>query len=413
MLVRVSAIACRQALLKTHVISQEVITCRHIHLINQIKGTSRTNSVLNLYKNCKNCRITGIPLVRYASTNETPQKSPYDEIPDPPTPVEEIIENIVKVHPNGEATLESIGLASSYTPVGLIQKFLEFMHISCDIPWWTTIVIGTICVRVLIFPIVIKAQKNMINFSNCMPVITELQMKMTEARQNGDHFESARIANEMMQYMKKNDVSPVKNFIVPLIQAPVFLSFFLALRGMANTPVESLKYGGFWWLHDLTVHDPYYIMPIVTSVTMYITIELGADGTNLKSMGMFRYVLRAVPFIILPFMIHFPGAILTYWVSTNFVSLVQTGILKVPYVRKTLDMPTRIKHKSAADGKKKNFTKEFQEAWTNMKISKQLADRERADTVQFNAAGKGPLVKTFKYDPTKQKKQSTVLTKSR
>lgn len=76
---------------------------------------------------------------------------------------------------------------------------------------------------------------------------------------------------------------------------------------MANAPVESLKHGGFWWLHDLTVYDPYYIMPIVTSVTMYITIELGVDGTNLKSMGMFRYVLRAVPFVILPFMIHFPG----------------------------------------------------------------------------------------------------------
>lgn len=47
-----------------------------------------------------------------------------------------------------------------------------------------------------------------------------------------------------------------------------------------------------------------------------------------------------------------------------------------------------------------------------MKISKQLMDREQADTVQFNAAGKGPIVKTFKYDPRKQK-QSTVLTKGR
>lgn len=47
-----------------------------------------------------------------------------------------------------------------------------------------------------------------------------------------------------------------------------------------------------------------------------------------------------------------------------------------------------------------------------MKISKQLAQRENADIVQFNAAGKGPIVKTFKYDPTKQK-QSTVLTKGR
>lgn len=52
-------------------------------------------------------------------------------------------------------------------------------------------------------------------------------------------------------------------------------------------------------------------------------------------------------------------------------------------------------------------------AWTNMKISKQLAARERADAIQFTAAGRGPLIKTFKYDPTKQKRQSTVLTKNR
>ncbi|KAL6424682.1 hypothetical protein ACFW04_009979 [Cataglyphis niger] len=412
MFTRGSAIACRRAVLKTNMISQEIITYRHIHLVSQIKKTPRSNSLFNVHKNC---RITGISLVRYASTNETSsQKSPYDEIPDPPSPLEDIVENIAKVHPNGEATLESIGLGG-YTPVGLIQRFMEYMHISYDVPWWTTIVIGTLCVRILIFPLVIKAQKNMIKFSNHMPAIQELQAKLTEARQCGDHIESARCATELMQYMKKNNISALKNFIVPLVQAPVFLSFFLALRGMANAPVESMKHGGFLWLQDLTIHDPYYVMPIVCSITMYITIELGADGTNLKTMGVFRYVLRALPFVILPFMIHFPGAILTYWVSTNFVSLVQTSMLKIPYIRKALDMPIPIKHASSMSGslKTKNFTEEFRESWTNMKISKQLADRERADAVQFSAAGKGPIIKTFKYDPTKQKKQSPVLTKGR
>jgi len=95
--------------------------------------------------------------------------------------------------------------------------------------------------------------------------------------------------------------------IILMFQAPVFISFFFALRKMANLPVESLKDGGFLWLKDLTVHDPYYIMPIITSVTMFITIELGTDGTNIHAMGIMRYVLRALPFIVLPFMLHFPG----------------------------------------------------------------------------------------------------------
>jgi len=104
--------------------------------------------------------------------------------------------------------------------------------------------------------------------------------------------------------------SAKKNYfliIILMFQAPVFISFFFALRKMANLPVESLKDGGFLWLKDLTVHDPYYIMPIITSVTMFITIELGTDGTNIHAMGIMRYVLRALPFIVLPFMLHFPG----------------------------------------------------------------------------------------------------------
>lgn len=61
---------------------------------------------------------------------------------DAPTPIQEIIENIAKVHPNGEATFESLGLGG-WSPSGLVQNFLEYMHISLDMPWWMTIVIGT------------------------------------------------------------------------------------------------------------------------------------------------------------------------------------------------------------------------------------------------------------------------------
>lgn len=55
---------------------------------------------------------------------------------------------------------------------------------------------------------------------------------------------------------------------------PLFLSFFFGLRGMTDLPVESLRNGGLWWFHDLTVCDPYYILPVATCVTMMVTIEV-------------------------------------------------------------------------------------------------------------------------------------------
>ncbi|XP_020285217.1 mitochondrial inner membrane protein OXA1L [Pseudomyrmex gracilis] len=431
MFARTSTIVWRQTLLRTNImLHKEMTACRHIHVIARIKSPKNSSS-LDFYKNC---RVIGIPSLRYASTDKTvsssselppsssssppppvsaSQSSPYDEIPDPPAPLTEIItEPVVAVHPNGEVTFESIGLGG-YSPVGLIESFMEFAHINYNLPWWGTIILGTVCVRLLLFPLVITSQKNMIKLSNHMPTIQELQTKMTEARQCGDHYESAKAATELMKFMQTNNISVMKNFLVPLVQAPIFISFFMALRTMANTPVESLKTGGFLWLNDLTIHDPYYIMPLITTVTMYITIELGTDGTNLKAMGLFRYVLRALPFIILPFTIHFPGAILLYWASTNTISLMQTGLLKIPHVRKALNMPTIVRRVEPVRSNK-NFREEVREAWTNMKISKQLSDRERADAVQFSTAGKTPVMKTFKYDPTKQTKQpKTVLTKSR
>ncbi|XP_032669456.1 mitochondrial inner membrane protein OXA1L isoform X2 [Odontomachus brunneus] len=407
-MLRIFSIPFRQTLSRANKISQEVPTCRYIHSVSQVRGIPKHNSLLNLYSNY---RVTGIPLVRYASTNKetSAQINPYDEIPDPPTPIEEIIEEIVKYHPNGEITFQSLGLGG-YTPVGLVQNALECMHISLNMPWWTTIVIGTVILRCLIFPLVIYSQKNMAKFTNHLPKIQELQAQMTEARQSGDHYESARCAAELADYMKKNNIKVGKNFLVPFIQGPIFLSCFLALRKMANLPVDSMKEGGFLWMQDLTMHDPYYIMPIFTCVTLYITIEIGADGTNIKTLGMMRYVLRVIPFAILPFMINFPGAILTYWASTNFISLIQTSILKIPRIKKSLKIPDI--HHAPKPKSKKNFMEEIKQSWTNIKITKQMSDREQADVVQFNAAGKGPIVKTFKYDPTKQK-ETTVLTKGR
>lgn len=48
-------------------------------------------------------------------------------------------------------------------------------------------------------------------------------------------------------------------------------------------------------------------------------------------------------------------------------------------------------------------------AWTNMKISKELEERQRIDEIRFQKAGKAPLVKTYKYDPTKPRASSATI----
>ncbi len=52
------------------------------------------------------------------------------------------------------------------------------------------------------------------------------------------------------------------------------MGFFFGLKGMANVPVESMKYGGLFWFTDLTICDPFYILPFITSATIWAVMEV-------------------------------------------------------------------------------------------------------------------------------------------
>lgn len=322
-------------------------------------------------------------------------------IPVPPTPPEMIGPALNAL---GEPTFQSIGIGG-WTPVGMIQQSLEFLHVSMDLPWWAAISIATVCIRTMIFPLVLVAQRNAAKMNNNLPQLQVLQMKMSEARNSGNQLEAARLGQEMVIFMKEKDISPMKNVVVPLAQAPIFISMFMGLRGMANLPVESMQVGGLAWFTDLTVSDPYYLLPIVTSLTMMATIELGTDGArlNAQNMNAMKWVLRGMPVIIFPFTLQFPAAVLCYWVATNLFSLVQVGFLKIPTIRGFFKIDKLVNHSpESLPQKKKGVVASFKESWSNMQISKEIEERQRYDEMRFTKAGTGPVLRTYKHDPTKR-----------
>ena len=85
---------------------------------------------------------------------------------------------------------------------------------------------------------------------------------------------SAQASAELFALYKKNGCNPYKMALTPLMQLPVFISFFMALRQMAAVPVESMKTGGLYWFTDLTVPDPYYILPFMGCGAFIAIIEV-------------------------------------------------------------------------------------------------------------------------------------------
>lgn len=385
---------------------------RSYHIACGNRNDRQIGSALKLQNRFVAPTLASSVLVRNISTDDA-GKSPLDTIPEPPPipAAPEITDVVSSFAANGEPTFASLGLGG-WSPVGIVQNCMEFLHIGCDLPWWGVIAIGTICVRTLLFPLVIASQRNAAKMNNHMPQMQVLQMKMTEARQEGNSIDSARYAQEMVAFMKEKDLNPLKNMLVPLAQAPIFISFFMGLRQMANAPVESMREGGLFWFTDLTVCDQFYALPIITSITMFLTIELGTDSARMSAQNMqvVRYVLRAMPLFVFPFTINFPGAILCYWACSNFFSLLQVGFLKIPKVRDYFKIDRLVTHKpEALPMKKKKFTEGMKDSWTNMKITRELEERARVDEISFQRAGKGPLVKTYKYDPTAPRPSSNAI----
>ncbi|XP_028991583.1 mitochondrial inner membrane protein OXA1L [Betta splendens] len=331
---------------------------------------------------------------------------------DPATVITQpIIEQVADVAPTAvevlqavtaEPSLAELGLAG-YTPVGLIQNLLEFMHIDLGLPWWGAIVAGTVIARLAVFPVIVKGQREAAKLNNVLPAMTKLTNKMNEAKQSGNKFEFAQAYSELNLFQKKHDVNPLRGFLVPLVQAPVFISFFIALRKMAYLPVPSMQTGGTLWFLDLTASDPFYILPLAVTGTMFCILELGAesgvDNPNLRAM---KTVFRIMPLVILPLTINFPTAVFTYWMTSNCFSLGQVALLRHPLVRKKLGIPDRINHPSSALPQNEGFIASMKKGWKNAQLASQLEERERRIKGHLDLAAKGPLRQTFTHNPLHQ-----------
>ena len=166
------------------------------------------------------------------------------------------------------------GTVGGYSPVGLLQTALEFSHTSLHMPWWIAIASATVLIRLVIFPLAVNMQVNAAKIANINPQAQELHTQLTHAKTAGDKKTEAELGMKILTLYQDNDCHPIKMFMMPLAQLPVFISFLMALRGMAQLPVESMKAGGILWFQDLTVPDPTFALPLIACATFLCNIEV-------------------------------------------------------------------------------------------------------------------------------------------
>ena len=119
---------------------------------------------------------------------------------------------------------------------------------------------------------------------------------------------------------------------------PIFIGMFFGLKKMPTIFPETLSDGGMFWFTDLTVPDPLYILPVLSTATFFGLIEIGKEQMMMSQRGpqgaMMLNFFRAMALFSLPVCISFEASMLCYWVTNNFLTLSQSLLLKQTAVRK-------------------------------------------------------------------------------
>jgi len=177
--------------------------------------------------------------------------------------------------------------------------------------WGWTIIIFTILIKLVFFKLSETSYRSMANMRKLTPRIQALKDRYGDDKQ--------RMQQAMMEMYKKDKINPLGGCLPMLVQMP----FFIALYWVLMESVELRQAPWIFWLQDLSIKDPYFILPVIMGATMFIQQKLNPappDPMQAKMMMM-------LPFVFTIMFAFFPSGLVLYWVMNNTLSIAQQYVI--------------------------------------------------------------------------------------
>ncbi len=204
--------------------------------------------------------------------------------------------------------------------------------------WGIAIIVLTICVRMILFPLTWKQIKSMVAMRRLKPAVDEINRKFK------DDAQQKQVA--MMEMYRKNGVNPFGGCLPVLVQLPVWWALYQVLA----TAVE-LYHTPFLWFRDLSAPDPYFLLPIVLGGTSFIQQKLMPQQADLAQQKMMLYFMPALFTVMMLFL---PSGLGIYMLTNSILGIVQQQAVE-RFAPKTPDIEVREKDETGgkpASGKK-------------------------------------------------------------
>ncbi|MGO1659476.1 MAG: membrane protein insertase YidC [Marinobacter sp.] len=214
-----------------------------------------------------------------------------------------IIDRLETVAPNLDRTVDFGWLFFISLPLFIV---LDWFH-SIVGNWGVSIILLTVLVKGLFFKLSATSYRSMGRMRAVAPQLTRLKELYGDDRQ--------RMSQEMMALYKKEKINPLGGCLPILVQMPVFISLYWVLFESVQ-----LRHAPFMlWIHDLSVMDPYFILPILMGASMMLQMSLNPTPPD----PMQAKIMKLMPVVFTIFFLWFPAGLVLYWLVNNILSISQ------------------------------------------------------------------------------------------
>lgn len=185
--------------------------------------------------------------------------------------------------------------------------FLSFLHNYVG-NWGWAIVILTIVIRVVLYPLTYKGMVSMNKMKEIAPKIKEIQEKYKQDTQ--------KMQMHVMELYKKHGANPMSGCLPILLQIPIFFAIY---RVLLNA-IELKGAPWIFWINDLADKDPFFILPILMGLMMFLQQKI--TPTTFTD-PMQEKIIKFLPIVFTIFFVTFPAGLTLYWFINNTCSVVQ------------------------------------------------------------------------------------------
>lgn len=188
--------------------------------------------------------------------------------------------------------------------------------------WGVAIILITLTVRGMLYPLTKAQYTSMAKMRNLQPKLADMKERFGDDRQ--------KMGQAMMELYKKEKVNPMGGCLPILLQMPIFIALYWVL-------LESyeLRHAPFMlWITDLSVQDPYYVMPILMGISMFLMQKMQPMAPTMDPMQ--QKMMQWMPVVFTVFFLWFPAGLVLYWLVGNIVAITQQKIIYAGLEKKGL-----------------------------------------------------------------------------